>query len=358
MSVTAPADKRHMDAALEKSDLKASLYLGGAFAFYILSLLVTLSDAPIWVRVLACMVHTITLSVLFTIGHDCVHNAFFRTRFWNRWGGRFAFGFLLHSTSLWKQVHNINHHGRTNLKGVDDVWAPFSPEEFRTLPGWRQWLERVYRGPFGHLIYYQSQYLLPKVILPIWGETRIHWRKHVFDSGFVVFFCAGLILLTLGLKALVNPQGSLWVALLLASVIPFIIWNALLSFTIYVQHTNPGVHWFDRLDDWSHHNAHIRGTVDTILPTGVIPLYAEVMRHTAHHDNPTTPIYALPVAQERLNALHTDDITRFRVNWPEYWQIVRACKLYDYRKRCWTDFDGQPTSPTYFERFNMPADPA
>jgi hypothetical protein len=29
----------------------------------------------------------------------------------------------------------------------------------------------------------------------------------------------------------------------------------------------------------------------------------------------------------------------------EYWRTCKACKLYDYRRHCWTDFAGTPTSP-------------
>ncbi|MCI5044451.1 MAG: fatty acid desaturase [Aquisalinus sp.] len=356
MSSTVPTSNRHFKADLIRSDTRSVMYLAFAIISYIVSLVVIVSDVHWAFRLLSVLLHTIAITVFFTIGHDCVHNAFFKRRFMNRWAGRFAFGFLFHSSSLWKQVHNINHHGRTNLKGVDDVWAPFSPDEFRALPKWRQWLERIYRGPFGHLIYYQCQYLFPKVMLPLQVETRRHWRKHFFDSCFVIIFGALLITLTLGLKATLNPEGSLWLALILAGVVPFVLWNALLSFTIYVQHTNPDVHWFNKLEDWSHHNGHVRGTVDTLLPAGFIPLYTDVMRHTAHHDDPTIPVYALSAAQELLNARHGHDITQLKVSWRAYWNVVRACKLYDYNQRCWTDFEGEPTSTTYYERFNISAE--
>ena len=335
----------------------AGLYFTANTALYVISLVVAVSDLPAAWRLIGALFHGVALASFFIIGHDCVHNAFFETRRQNQFLGRFAYGFCWHSISLWKLVHNINHHGRTNLKGTDDVWAPFSPAEFKALPFWRRLTERAYRGPLGHLIYYQTQYLLPKLILPVHRLSRPHWRQHIRESLFVIGFGLFLTVATVSLALAFHGTEGLVMSLVYGALIPFIFWNTLTSFTIYVQHTNQKVHWFASEEQWSHHNGQIRGTVDTIMPVRLAPLYSEVMRHTAHHDNPTIPVYRLPKIQDRLNRTHRSDITSDRFNWRTYFDNMRRCKLYDFEKRCWTDFDGVPTSLTYEERFAAPENP-
>ena len=315
------------------------------------------STLPVAWRLVFSLLHGVAIASFFIIGHDCVHNAFFEGRRKNRFWGRIAYGFCWHSISLWKVVHNINHHGRTNLKGVDDVWAPFSLKEFREAPAWRRLLERVYRGPFGHLIYYQTQYLYPKLVLPIHPMARGRWRTHMSESVFVLMFGAVLILSWLGASIAMGGVANLGSAFLFGALIPFVFWNALTSFTIYIQHTNPQVHWFENEEDWSHLNGQIRGTVDTVMPFPIAPLYSEVLRHTAHHDNPTIPVYRLPQSQDRLNRKFSTDITTASFGFAWYWRTLKACKLYDFERRCWTDFSGQQTSPTYFDRFEPRPNP-
>ena len=33
-----------------------------------------------------------------------------------------------------------------------------------------------------------------------------------------------------------------------------------------------------------------------------------------------------------------------RFSWRWYFDTARACKLYDFTRQCWTDFEGRPTS--------------
>ena len=33
-----------------------------------------------------------------------------------------------------------------------------------------------------------------------------------------------------------------------------------------------------------------------------------------------------------------------RFSWRWYFETARKCKLYDFTRRCWTDFQGRPTS--------------
>lgn len=76
---------------------------------------------------------------LFLIGHDACHGSFFGSARLNAVCGRIAFLPSMTAFSLWEVGHNTAHHGFNNLKGRDQVWAPFSKAEFDRLP-------RVARG--------------------------------------------------------------------------------------------------------------------------------------------------------------------------------------------------------------------
>ncbi|MDP1565576.1 MAG: fatty acid desaturase, partial [Polaromonas sp.] len=67
---------------------------------------------------------------LFVIGHDGCHQSLTPSRPLNRWLARIAFLPSLTAYSLWDVGHNVVHHGFTNLKGVDFVWAPLTQQEF------------------------------------------------------------------------------------------------------------------------------------------------------------------------------------------------------------------------------------
>lgn len=320
----------------------ASLYLG--------SLALALSNLGLAANIIGAVLNGVSLAVFFIIGHDCVHHAFFTGRLTNQIFGRIAYGLCWHSVSLWKVIHNINHHTRTNLNTVDDVWRPFSPAQFRALPRWRRGLERVFRHPLGHFVYYQLDFLFPKLIIPLNDQTRPQWRRHLPDSLFVIAFTAAVLTGIVVVGGLLNPASSIGARLFFGALIPFIFWNALTSFTIYVQHTHPNIHWFDREDRWTFYRGQIEGTADVVFPLKVIPLYSDVLRHSAHHSFPKVPVYKLPAAQTRLVERYGRAVTQWRLGLRTVLDIHRRCKLYDYEAQRWTDFDGKPTSASWFDR--------
>ncbi len=322
----------------------------GNVALYLLSMGIALSDFGLAANILGAVLNGVSLAVFFIIGHDCVHHAFFKSRLANQIWGRVAYGLCWHSVSLWRIVHNVNHHTRTNLKTVDDVWRPFSPEEFRALPFWRRALERAFRHPAGHLIYYQLEFLFPKLILPLNEQTRPHWKRHLPDSIFVAAFVTVVIAAIIAAGGVINPDSTIAARVVFGVLIPFILWNALTSFTIYIQHTHPDVHWFSDEERWTFYRGQIEGTTDVIVGLKAIPLYAEVLRHNAHHSYPKIPVYKLPDAQEKLIAFYGDAVTQWTLGLRSILDVHRRCKLYDYKAQQWTDFAGRPTSRSWFDR--------
>lgn len=113
------------------------------------TLYATLSAAVVYVPAAAKPAVSLMLAFvigrLFVLGHDACHGSLFGSRRTNAVVGRLLLLASWTAFTPWELAHNGLHHGFTNLKGRDDVWAPMSFDEYGRAPWWRQWLERVYR---------------------------------------------------------------------------------------------------------------------------------------------------------------------------------------------------------------------
>jgi omega-6 fatty acid desaturase (delta-12 desaturase) len=173
-------------------------------------------------------------------------------------------------------------------------------------------------------------------------EVRGRWKRHLPDSLFALA-ALGLTLMSIMIvgKALV-PARPLWLLFLIGWAIPFTVWNYLMALTTYLNHTHPSIAWFDDEALWSRHQGNILGTAHVRMPIN-IPLYTKVMAHTAHHDPTLTPVYVLLEAQAALKQLY-GEVIDYRLTLGEYRRIYSICKLFDFKRMCWTDFDGVPTA--------------
>ena len=316
--------------------------LVGHYALYFATLAGALAPLPTLFNVLFAVANGIFIAMLFIIGHDGAHGSFVPGRKRNLWIARIAFIPCVHSVSLWRVIHNKLHHGRTNLKGVDGVWAPMSKAEYDAASPGRRWLERVYRGPFGPLIYYYLEFWIHRTLLPLAPEVRNQWKRHLPDSLFAV---SGFVLTLAGIavagKTMV-PARPLWLVLTIGWAVPFAVWNYLMAFTTYLNHTHPSILWFDDERLWARHKGNLLDTANVLMPVDAVPLYTKVMAHTAHHHRTLVPVYALPEAQAELNQAH-GALIEYTLTPSAYRRIYRACKLFDFERMCWTDFGGAPT---------------
>jgi omega-6 fatty acid desaturase (delta-12 desaturase) len=170
---------------------------------------------------------------------------------------------------------------------------------------------------------------------PVQAEARPHF---IFLMTYLTLFLTGL-----ALAPLYAPIGSA-TAILLGFVVPFYVWMMLIGFTLYVQHTDPRIPWFD-------------GPVDrvTVAPPELLSTHIEfpkwlkflvhnVYDHAVHHIQARIPCYRLAAAQARLNEMLGPwaPKTDFSVAWLR--DTVLRCKLYDYENHRWLDFDGNPTT--------------
>lgn len=314
---------------------------------YLVTLVGAVASFPLPVNILFAVSNGVFISLLFIIGHDGCHGSFVPQRQWNVWFARLAFIPCVHSTSLWQRTHNEMHHVRTNLKGVDHVWAPMSKAEYDAASPARRWLERVYRGPFGPIVYYYLAFWLYRLVVPLAPETRSQWKRHLPESLFVLTGFA-LTLAAIGvLGTVLAPERSLWQTYLVGWVLPFAVWNYVMGLTIYLNHTHPTIPWFGDERTWTFYRGNVLGTTHVKMPRFLLPLFSDVLAHTAHHADVLLPVYALPDMQAELKQNFGADVHEYALSLAEYKKIYTACKLFDFERMCWTDFKGVPTAVTW-----------
>ncbi|HEY9226089.1 MAG TPA: fatty acid desaturase, partial [Gemmatimonadaceae bacterium] len=121
----------------QRSLSRGLAYFVGTLSIYLASVaaLHLVSSWPS--RIVLAAVNGLTIGMLFIIGHDACHGSLTPHSALNKWLGRIAFLPSLHPLSAWEYSHNGLHHGWTNLRGRDPVYAPLTLEEFRALPRWR-----------------------------------------------------------------------------------------------------------------------------------------------------------------------------------------------------------------------------
>jgi omega-6 fatty acid desaturase (delta-12 desaturase) len=336
-------NRKALLGSFEKSRPAALGFLVIAFDFALFgagSTLVVLADG-IALKLLGTLIVTAAIVRLFLIGHDACHGSLFGSAQLNAACGRIAFLPSMTAFSLWEVGHNTAHHGFNNLKGRDQVWAPFSKAEFDALPRHRRTLERFYRSGLGWGAYYLIEMWWKKLYFASRKEIGSSRRKYKLDSALV---SAGA-LLWLGAVAFAAQATGQSFALLaaLALVVPFLLWNAVIGFVVYLHHTSPKIAWFQNRQEWQRQRAYLTSTARVRFPLGIDRLMHSIMEHNAHHLNPRIPMSRLRAAQQALQE-RFPDLCDYRLNWRTYLDSVRRCKLYDYAGHTWLDFGGRITA--------------
>ncbi len=316
-----------------------------ALDFSLLALLiagVVLFDS-VWAMAASGLAAGFVIGRLFVIGHDGCHHSLTPSRPLNRWLARIAFLPSLTAYSLWDVGHNVVHHGFTNLKGVDFVWAPLTQQEFSALSPLGRMLQRIYRSGWGPGLYYMIEIWWKKMMFPRPGSLG-NTRRAVFTwdcllvSTFAVVWIAGLVW-----SALATQQSVAWL-LGLGFALPLFFWFNMMGFVIYGHHTHVKVSWHDDRAVWQRAQPFVSTTVHLTFPLQIGAVLHHIMEHTAHHVDMSIPLYKLKEAQKMLEDLLPGRIVIQRFSWHWYFDTARACKLYDFTRHCWTDFAGQPTS--------------
>jgi omega-6 fatty acid desaturase (delta-12 desaturase) len=116
-----------------------------------------------------------------------------------------------------------------------------------------------------------------------------------------------------------------------------------IGFAVLVQHTHPDVAWSDGLPNDRAPAAEL-ATTQWLFPKWFTFMSHNSMDHIVHHLNPRVPCYNLGAASDRLRELMGERLVRERFTLARLNDVLRSCRLYDYRRQQWLDFDGTPTT--------------
>jgi len=253
-----------------------------------------------------------------------------------------AFVPSLTAFSLWDVGHNVAHHGFNNLKGRDQVWAPFSKAEFDQLSPSRRALEKIYRSGYGCGAYYLIELWWKKLYFATRKQIGSSRVKYKIDSAIVTV--GGLLWFAILFAAAERAHQPFALVWALAMLMPFMLWNCIMGFVVYVQHTHPEIPWFAKRQEWQHCRGYLTATANVRLPWRVDLLMHAIMEHNAHHVNPRIPMFNLRSAQDVLRERTEASLCSYQLDKANYADCVRRCKLYDFERHVWLDFAGAPTS--------------
>jgi omega-6 fatty acid desaturase (delta-12 desaturase) len=299
------------------------------------------------VKLALSIVAGIITSLLFVVGHDACHQSLTPRRWLNRLLGTLAFLPSLHPFSLWELGHNRIHHRYTNRRGKDYVWEPLSLAEFGRLSRLRQLRYRFFRTFAGHFCYYFCDIWWRKMFYPRSHEIGGYRREYRVDllivSAWMVIFPTGVAGLTYALSA--GPCGAyeLGLSVLACCVVPFLVFNFLMSSVIFLHHMHPQVGWVPTGERVDSQQMQIQSAVHVVFPGYTNLVFHRIMEHTAHHVRPGIPLYHLNNGQTLLESTFPEIIVQ---KWSLRYHVetTARCKLFDLERRCWTDYEGIRTS--------------
>ena len=326
----------------ERNTLRPLLMLVLDYSLWIALLCGVVFARAMWLKALCGLTAGFVMGRLFIIGHDACHQSLTPHRSLNRWLGRIAFLATLTPYSVWDVGHNVVHHGFTNLKGVDFVWEPLTDAEFQALSPTKRFMHRLYRSGWAPGLYYMIEIWWNRMMFP--RASSIGASREIFmkDSWLATVFGAiWLAVLAFAAEATDQSVLSLW---LWGFVVPMQFWFAMIGFVVYVHHTHRKISWHEDKATWSKAQPFVSTTVHLTFPFKMGAMMHHIMEHTAHHVDMSIPLYRLEAAQEKLEELLPGRIVVQRFSWAWYFETARACKLFDFKRKCWTDFEGHSTS--------------
>lgn len=311
-----------------------ALVLGLGLLYAVLFVLIL--TTPLWAAIPLAIVCGVVIGMLFITGHDAAHNSLTSSTRVNKVLGRLAFLPSLHAFSLWDLSHNRTHHRYNSIRGIDYVWEPMTLADYGCASAPRRTAYRFCRTPVGVWFYYLFALWAPRLFVPIPAVIGRPKPVHVLDGALVLTFLGLLVLAAITTGALTGLSG--WASVLLAIVLPFLVWSGFMSFVIFLHHTHPSVAWYADEAAWTAARGSLAGTACVRFPFPFDRIVLGIMEHNAHHLASGVPLYNVARMQRLLEA--RGNVVTWRFSWRAFARICRRCKLYDYEAGRWTGFDG------------------
>ncbi|MEY2569107.1 MAG: hypothetical protein QOE35_3636 [Actinomycetota bacterium] len=275
----------------------------------------------------------LTMTALFVVGHDCAHQALFKSRRLNDTIGRIAMLPSWHVYEGWVLGHNRVHHQFTVREGYDFVWHPYTPQQYTAMSPMARLRHRFEWSFLGAGSYYMREVWWHKMMV---GAPPKRFASAIRkDRALVVgaVAAAAVALVVTGLAGGGSVLGAAWLVARVL-VIPFFIFNFAIGSLVHVHHVQPDIRWWKRRD-WTKFAAQVEGTTVLRTPKWLDFFFHQIMIHVPHHVDSRIPMYNLELAaaaiEEAFPGTVHDEPLRFR----DFITNTRQCKLYDFEQGRW-----------------------
>ncbi|MCR5885634.1 fatty acid desaturase [Rhizobacter sp. J219] len=345
-SSDARARQRHLVRALARhvrSDTATGVRLALAdYALFLLGLALAAFATHPALRIAGALLAGLKLCGFSVLGHDAAHNMLTRSRPLNKLIAVAVFTPCLFNYRLWLHAHHALHHTWTN-GAPPDIHKPFTLQQYRALPAWRRLCVRASRSPS---LIAQSLYFIYDRLTRVTIFSRVY--PAVVRRQAVPFTLLTLAYLGGTAALLAWRRHFEWAETLidvfLVMVLPLLVFHALTSIVLFLQHTHPRIPWFAPDDPVEQAYGQEELVAHVPLPRWLGNLMHYSLEHPVHHIVPTIPCYHAREAQAELNLLIGPRAVVLKPTLGNIRSVFRRCKLYDYETHRWRDFDGRYTS--------------
>jgi omega-6 fatty acid desaturase (delta-12 desaturase) len=270
---------------------------------------------------------------MFVLGHDAAHGALFSSRRVNGFIGRILMLPSLHMFEAWRLGHNHIHHRHTIKQGMDFVWHPVTPTEFSAMSRPQRLRHRIEWSALGAGVYYTRNIWLNRMVR-LW-KPPAKWasgikRDRAFVASIMLVVSVAFFLFGGALDGHFLSAAWLVVRVL---VVPFLLFQWIIGFTVYMHHIDPNIAWTRRT--WTAVRAQLMGTTVLRLPWGANFFFHWIFEHVPHHVDVRIPCYNLARATESIKKAFPGLVIDRKLRLRDYVRTTRACKLFDFDTGLW-----------------------
>lgn len=324
--------RQHIDPISYKRSMTITFFWFGLdLAFYLLSMYGVFKATGIFSKLFFGILAGVATSSMFVWAHDAAHGALFKNNFIAEVLGTIFMLPALTMYRLWSHGHNRIHHGFTSYSFLDWIWRPLTIAEYNELKLLKKICYKIERNFLGSGLHYMYKVWWPKMVMFKASDPDPRKNMAVYIDKIIV----AIFVTVVGASYFVH--GGL-ISAVSAVIVPFLIFNYVISLIVYLHHTHPKIPFFDDRVEWNH-------TIGALYCTTIISsnwlidvLTHNIMVHTPHHLDVRIPFYRLKQAVIGIKSNYNEYLHEYKINIATLLYIFRTCKLYDYKKHVWYSF--------------------
>ncbi|WP_078129664.1 fatty acid desaturase [Leptospira alexanderi] len=278
-----------------------------------------------------------TIAALFIVGHDCAHEALFKSKFLQYWIGQIAMFPSLHAYNQWAYGHNRIHHGHTIKRQGDFVWHPVTTKEYAEFGIFKKLMHRCFWSVWGGGIYYMVEIWFKGMVLftaPLKeaGRDKLIMLSFAFISSGLVFYF-GASSSTGGFDVL----AGLWMFVKVC-VVPFLVWNYFMGITVYVHHIHSEIPW-KKKQEWTPFYGQMKGTINYHINPIINFFFHNIFIHMPHHVHMKIPFYNLKRALNEIKTVFRDNVLERDSILKDYFKSTSRCKVINSETGKWMTYE-------------------